>query len=238
MKTTVIIPTYNERENIKSLITNIIKLNIHNIHVLVVDDNSPDQTWKIVQDMSKKNKHIHLLRRMHERGRGSAGIAGFKAALKKGADLIIEMDADYSHNPKYIPSLIEASKHCDLVLGSRLVKGGKDVGRPYWRQLLTIAANWYIKIMLGLKVYDCNSGFRCFRKEIFVKVALNKMVSTGPSIVQELLYKTHLNGFEICEIPIHFVEREKGTSKLGFKHLYKGYIMVLHLKWWHITGRI
>jgi len=231
----VTIPTYNERENIQQLIKDI---TLYKVSIVVIDDNSPDGTWKVVEQIGKKNKKVYLLKRVHERGRGTAGIAGFKYALKKGADVIIEMDADYSHNPKYIPDLMKRIKECDLVLGSRLVKGGRDIGRPYWRQLLTKMANLYIKIMLGLKVRDCNSGYRCFRREVLEAIDLDKTVSTGPSIVQELLYKTHLKGFKICEVPISFVERQKGTSKLGFKHLYKGYIMVLQLKWWHLTGRI
>ncbi|MFH1317235.1 MAG: polyprenol monophosphomannose synthase [Candidatus Woesearchaeota archaeon] len=235
MKAFVIVPTYNESENIQNLLNELIQLDIE---IVVVDDNSPDGTSGLVQKMQKKSKKIHLITRTTERGRGTAGIAGFKYALSKGADVVGEMDADYSHNPKYIPDLLEKIKECDIVLGSRLVKGGKDIGRPLLRRIITILANLYIQIILGIKARDCNSGYRFFKREVLESIELDKMVSQGPSIVQEMLYKTHLKGFKICEVPIHFVERELGKSKLGFKQLYKGYIMVLKLKWWRIIGRI
>ncbi|MFH1052979.1 MAG: polyprenol monophosphomannose synthase [Candidatus Woesearchaeota archaeon] len=235
MKSFVVVPTYNESENIQNLLNELIQFDIE---IVVVDDNSPDGTSGLVKVMQKKSKKIHLITRTTERGRGSAGIAGFKYALAKGADVAGEMDADYSHNPKYIPNMLERIKECDLVLGSRLVKGGKDIGRPLLRRIITILANLYIQIILGIKARDCNSGYRFFKRNVLETINLDKMVSQGPSIVQEMLYKTHLKGFKICEIPIEFVEREKGKSKLGFKQLYKGYIMVLKLKWWRITGRI
>lgn len=238
MKTVVTIPTYNERENIVKLINSILKLRITDLEILVIDDNSPDGTWKLVQDISKKNKKVHLLLRKKGRGRGKAGRAGFVQALKIGADYIVEMDADFSHHPKYIPRLLSKIKGCDVVLGSRLVKGAKDARASHIRRLITILANLYIQIVLGVKVRDCNSGYRCFSRKVLEKIKANKIFSAGPSIVQEVLYKSHLAGFDIREIPIVFEEREVGKSKLGLKQLYQGYISVLKLKWMHITGRI
>ena len=230
MKPFVMIPTYNERENIADLIRQIFNLQIKNLHVVVSDDNSPDGTWKIVKDISKKNRNVHLLLRKKDKGRGSAGRDGFIYCLKHEADVIIEMDADMSHNPKYIPLMMKELKNADLVLGSRRIEGSKEIGRSWFRRFITWGANLYIKILLGLKINDCNSGFRCFKREVLEKINVEKLQSKGPSIVQEILFKAHLKGFKIKEIPIIFVNRTKGTSKLGIPQLAQGYFMVLKLK--------
>ena len=238
MKTFVMIPTYNEKENIKALIDEILKLKINNLHIVVVDDNSPDGTADIVKKISKYKKNVHLLLRKKDKGRGSAGKDGFIYCLKHGANIVVEMDADMSHNPKYIPSLIKELKTADLVLGSRRVEGSKEIGRSGFRKLITLGANLYIKIMLGLKVKDCNSGFRCFRRKVLESIDLEKLESKGPAIVQEVLFKAHLKGFRIKEIPITFVNRTKGKSKLGFPQLAAGYFMVLKFKIMHLSGMI
>ena len=238
MKTYIMIPTYNERENIKELIDKILKLKIKNLHIVAVDDNSPDGTWKIVEAISKKNKNVHLLLRKTDKGRGSAGRDGFIYCLKHGAGIVVEMDADLSHDPKYIPSLIAGLKDADLVLGSRRLKGSKEVGRGLIRQFITWGANLYTTLMLGIEVKDCNSGFRCFKRKVLEKIKLEKLESKGPSIVQEVLFKAHLNKFRIKEIPITFINRTKGKSKLGLKQLANGYFMVLKLKIQHILGEI
>ena len=238
MKTFVMIPTYNERENIKNLIDKILKLKIKDLHVVVVDDNSPDKTWKIVEDLSKKNKNIHLLLRKIDKGRGAAGRDGFIYCLKNNADIIVEMDADMSHDPKYIPAMLKELKNADLILGSRRAEGAKEVGRSFVRRKITYLANLYIRILLGLKVKDCNSGFRCFKSEVLRKINLEKLESKGPSIVQEVLFKAHLKGFKIKEVPITFVNRTKGKSKLGIPQLLAAYFMVLRLKAQHMLGRI
>lgn len=236
MKSVVMIPTYNERRNIKRLVDEILKLDIMDLEIIVVDDNSPDGTGKIVKDIADKNKKVHLLLRTKNKGRGLAGVAGFKKALENNADLIIEMDADFSHNPKDIPKLMEAAKKYDLVLGSRGIQGGSDKDRPFLRQMLTKLANFYIRVLLGLKVKDCNSGFRCFRRKVLEAINLDKVMARGPDIVQELLFKTKLKGFSISEVPIEFKERKQGTSKLGMKHLIKGYMMVLKLRAMKLFG--
>jgi len=232
------IPTYNEKENIANLINEILKLKIKNLHIVVADDNSPDGTWKIVQQISKKRKNVHLLLRKTNRGRGSGGRDGFIECLKHGADIVIEMDADFSHDPKYIPLLLKELKNADLVLGSRRLKGSKEIGRGTIRKIVTYFANLYIRLMLGLKVNDCNSGYRCFKRKVLEKINLNKIESKGPAIVQEVLFKAHLKGFKIKEIPITFINRTKGKSKLGIKQLAAGYFMVLKLKIQHLMGLI
>ena len=232
------IPTYNEKENIKNLIDRILELKIRNLHIVVVDDNSPDGTWKIIREISGKNRNIHLLLRKKGRGRGSAGRDGFAYCLKNGADAVVEMDADMSHNPKYIPLMINELKNADLVLGSRRVAGSKEVGRSMLRRFVTWGANLYIRLMLGLKAKDCNSGFRCFKREVLEKINIEKLESKGPAIVQEVLFKAHLKGFRIKEIPITFVDRTKGKSKLGLPQLAAGCFMVLKLKMSSMLGKI
>ena len=238
MKTYVMIPTYNEKENISLLIKKISELKIKNLHIVVADDNSPDRTWQIVENISKRNKNVHLLLRKKDKGRGSAGRDGFIYCLKHNAGIVIEMDADMSHDPKYIPLMIEELKNADLVLGSRRLKGSKEVGRGLLRRLVTWGANLYITLMLGIRVKDCNSGFRCFKRKVLEAINVNNIESKGPSIVQEVLFKAHLKGFKIKEIPITFVNRTKGKSKLGFKQLAAGYVMVLKLKFLHLMGEI
>ena len=238
MKTYVMIPTYNERENIEALIGEIQKLGIKNLHILVVDDNSPDGTALIVKKSAAKNKNVHLLLRMNNRGRGAAGREGFLYCLKNGADVVIEMDGDFSHHPKYIPQMLREIKAYDVVLGSRLVQGGHDIGRGVLRRTITKLANFYITVMLGIRVKDCNSGFRCFRRGILEKIGIEKLESKGPAIVQEMLFKAHLAGARIKEIPIDFINRTKGKSKLGLRELAMGYWMVLRFKVLHLTGRL
>ncbi|MBI2647221.1 polyprenol monophosphomannose synthase [Candidatus Woesearchaeota archaeon] len=230
MKPFVMIPTYNEKENIKNLISQIFKLKLKNLEIVIVDDNSPDGTWKIVKQISNKNKNVHLLLRKRDKGRGTSGRDGFIYCLKHGANIVVEMDADMSHDPKYISKMIKELKNADLVIGSRRVKGAKEIGRSLFRRLITLGANLYIRLMLGLKVKDCNSGFRCFKREVLEKIDLEKLASKGPAVIQEVLFKAHLKGFKIKEIPIIFVNRTKGNSKLGIPQLAAGYFMVLKLK--------
>ena len=237
-KTIVTIPTYNENENIQIIIGKILSLGIKGLEILVIDDNSPDGTWKTVEKISKKNKTVHLLLRTKNRGRGYAGRDGFIWALKHGADYIIEMDADLSHDPKCIPQFLEKIKHSDIVLGSRLTHGGHDARESIGRKIITRLANMYIRIVLGLNIKDCNSGYRCFTRNALEKIKPERIVSQGPQIVQEVLFKARLNKLKVKEIPITFKERHIGSSKLNIKQLWKSYIAVLKLKWMHLTGQI
>jgi len=238
MKTIVTISTYNEKENIKALIKAIFILKIPDLEIVVIDDNSPDGTWKIVKDLKKKNKKLHLILRKTNRGRGYAGKEGFKYALKINADYIIEMDADFSHDPKYILLLLKEIENADVIIGSRLVKGGRDIGRSFLRRVITKLANLYIRLILGLKVKDCNSGYRCFRNKVIKAINPDKIKAKGPDIVQEVLFKVSLKGFKIKEIPIAFINRVKGKSKLSIKQLVYSYFMVLKLKLFDIFNGI
>ena len=230
MKTYVMIPTYNERENIENLIGEILNLKISDLHVVVVDDNSPDGTSEIVKNLSKEHPEAELLLRTSGRGRGSAGIAGFKYALEHGADCVVEMDADFSHHPKYIPSFLEAIQEADMIIGSRFVGEGKDINRGFIRRIITFLAGIYVRTLLGLKIRDVSSGYRCFKRKVLEAIELDSVISTGPSIVSEVFYRTHLKGFSIKEIPIEFADRTHGQTKLNYVILLKTLLMVLKFK--------
>lgn len=238
-KIVIMIPTYNEKENIINLITRLVNLEKvlgYPLMILVVDDNSPDKTWELVHHHFKESYNVTVLRRMSDKGRGKAGVEGYKWALENNADIIIELDADMSHNPIYIPKMINILNHADVVLGSRRVKGGMDVGRPWWRRTITILANIYIRSFFWININDCNSGFRAFRREAMEKINPDKIMAKGPDIIQEVLYRAHLSKLKIVEIPIVFKEREKGESSLTFMKLLSGYIIVIKLKILHLFG--
>lgn len=229
MKTFAVVPTYNEANNIEKLIREILNLNL-GIEIAVIDDDSPDGTWKIVEELSQKFKGIHCIRRCNQKGRGSAGIAGFKFALAEGADYIIEMDADFSHQPCYIPEMLEKIKNYDIVIGSRFVKNGADK-RGLSRHIITVFANFYIRQILKIRIKDCTSGYRCFRRSVLENINLDNTISLGPAIVQEVIYKSHLMGYSITEIPIIFVDRIRGKSTFNWKIMLQGFLMVLIIRY-------
>ncbi len=227
----VVIPTYNESENIRPVVDEILGLRLRfDLQALVVDDDSPDGTAKVVEDLARKDKRVHLLLRTKRRGRGAAGIDGFREALRLGADYVIEMDGDLSHQPAYITQLVDAAQIYDLVLGSRFVPGGKDANRGLHRRFITFLVRRFIRSRFGVKVEDASSGFRCFRREVLEAVDLDDLISVGPSVVLEILYKAHLLGFSIGEIPITFIDREKGKTKLSFLTLVETLIMVIKFR--------
>jgi len=233
------VPTYNEAENILDLSRELLALGPH-FEVLVIDDDSPDGTWKLVQDAGADEPRLHVLHRTTDRGRGSAGRDGFVRALEMGADIVIEMDADFSHHPRFIPDMILALQagNLGLVLGSRAVSGGSDADRGVLRRIITVFANLYIRVLLGVPVHDCNSGFRCWRADTLRKIRVEDTFSPGPAIVQELLFKTARARIPMGEIPIEFVDRTRGESTLNMRILIQGYTTVLKLRWMALWGRL
>lgn len=237
MKIVVTVPTYNEIENIVSLCEAILQQHPA-IEVLVADDHSPDGTWKTVAELAGRQPRVHLLHRTTDRGRGRAGRDAYAWALDHGADLAFEMDADWSHHPQYLPSMIAALETHDVVLGSRRVPGGADIGRTAFRRWLTAASNLYVRILLGVPVRDCNSGYRGFRRAALEAVDVRHAASPGPAIVHELLYKARLKGLRITEVPIRFKDRERGQSTLTFRTLLRSYVTILRLRWQALTGSL
>lgn len=230
MKVFIVIPTYNEKENIEKLIQEIFYLEIDNLSILVVDDNSPDGTADIVTRLMKNYQKLFLIKRAGKLGLGSAYREGFTFALKEGADFIFEMDADFSHQPKYIPKILLELKDNDLVIGSRYVKGGGVDNWPWWRQVLSQLANIYVQFVLGLKVKDATAGFRGYRQEVFQKINIKNIISDGYSFQVELVYLINKANLKIKEIPIVFPDRKLGQSKIGHEEIFKAIITILKLK--------
>lgn len=227
----IMIPTYNERENIGGLILDILALPLdHDLIVLIVDDDSPDGTAEVVAGIARRDPRVQILVRRNARGRGLAGIEGFKRALDLGANTIIEMDGDGSHLPSYIPSLLEGVLENDLVLGSRFVAGGKDADRSPFRRLITFLVRRFIRRLFGIPAEDVSSGYRCFRRGVLERIGLDSLISTGPSVVLEVLYKAYKLGFAIGEVPIVFVDRKMGRTKLTPLTLWKTLFMALRIK--------
>jgi dolichol-phosphate mannosyltransferase len=220
------LPTYNEAGNTRSLIEALLVV-ADGMEVVVVDDDSPDGTWRIVGEMAERDPRVHLIHRTGVRGRGSAGVAGLRYAVEAGAQLVVEMDADWSHHPRHIPAMLEAARTADVVIGSRLVPGGGETGRTGWRRLVTHAANTYIRLVLGLMIRDCTSGFRVFRREALERIDLARMRSNGPAIVQEILMACKRAGCRFAEVPILFEPRRTGKSSLTTKILLNGLVYVL-----------
>ncbi|HXN07768.1 MAG TPA: polyprenol monophosphomannose synthase [Nitrospiria bacterium] len=221
----VTIPTYNESANILPLIAKIHQTD-PSFHIVVIDDNSPDGTWKLVEELSRRDRQVHLIHRIGRRGRGTAGIEGFLYALEKKADYIVEMDSDFSHNPVFLPSFLEKIATSDIVIGSRAVAGGGEVGRGALRRLITGLANVYIRLILRIPVRDCTSGFRMFRRKVLEEINVATLTSRGPSIVQELLYRGWKKGFSIVETPILFEERAAGASTFNMKIIFNSLYMI------------
>lgn len=215
MKSLIVIPTYNERENIGVLLDEIINLNLSAVDVLVVDDNSPDKTADIVRAKQEGRQNIFLLERPGKDGLGRAYIAGFSWGLKNFYDILIGMDADLSHDPKYLPLLIRELVTNDFVIGSRYVKGGGIDNWGYWRRFLSIGGNIYAGLILSMKIKDLTGGFNAWRAEVLKTIDLETVCSGGYSFLIELKYRACKNSFKYSEVPIIFKERASGESKMS-----------------------
>jgi dolichol-phosphate mannosyltransferase len=229
LKAMVVVPTYNERDNIERLVADILAQD-EGIEVLVVDDDSPDGTGEIVDRMAAGNPRLHALHRPGKLGLGSAYCDGFRLALDKGAEYIVEMDADFSHDPAMLPVFFEKMKVFDLVIGSRYLNGVSVVNWPLRRLMLSYFANVYTRFITGLKISDCTGGFKCFRRAVLESIDLSRIKSDGYSFQIEMNYRCVENGFRIGEIPIIFVDRHAGSSKMSRKIVREAVFIVWKLK--------
>jgi dolichol-phosphate mannosyltransferase len=229
LNTVVVVPTYNERDNIEELVAEVFRQG-PDIRLLIVDDNSPDGTGEFVDRLAAENPRLKVLHRAGKLGLGSAYREGFKVALTMGAECIIEMDADFSHDPSMLPKFIAMMETHDLVIGSRYLNGISVVNWPLRRLMLSYFASIYTRFITGLRISDCTSGFKCFRREALESIDLETIKSDGYSFQIEMNYRCMEKGFRIGEIPIIFIDRHAGTSKMSRKIVREAVLMVWKLK--------
>jgi len=236
-KSLVITPTYNEAKNIEQLIAEVLSHGT-DVHILVVDDNSPDRTGEIVERLKATNDRIHLIRRPRKLGLGTAYVAGFKFALERDYDFIFEMDADFSHNPKEVPNFLQRIDGCDIVLGSRYSNGVRVMNWPIRRLILSYTANLYTRVITGLPVRDATSGFKCFKRRVLQSIDLENIRSNGYAFQIEVVFLAWKKGFRVCELPIVFVDRRHGVSKMSRRIVYEAAFMVWKLKFRSMFNRL
>ncbi len=236
MKSIIIIPTYNELNNIQKLIPELLEL-YPEFDILIVDDNSPDGTGEYVEEYSKKDSRVNVLKRAGKMGLGTAYVAGFKYMIENNYDCAFQMDADFSHNPNDIKKLYQSILDGnDLSIGSRYVQGVNVVNWPMQRLLLSYYANKYSRIVTGLKIKDCTGGFKCFKREVLEAIDLDNIRSNGYSFQIEMNFKAWKKGFKLSEIPIIFIDRIEGTSKMSKKIVWEAIFMVWKLRLKSLLG--
>ena len=234
----VIIPTYNERENVARIIAAALAQD-PSIDVLIVDDGSPDGTGQIADEIATSNPRVHALHRAGKLGLGTAYVAGFKWALERNYELVFEMDADFSHSPEAIPLFLKAIESADLVLGSRYQNGQVNVVNwPMSRLFLSYSANIYARRITGLPIFDATGGFKCFRRRVLESIDLDDIKSNGYAFQIEMTFRAWKKGFRIVEIPIVFVDRTEGSSKMSKRIVREAVWMVWRLRWWGIRGKV
>ncbi len=237
-KALVIVPTYNERENILRLADAVLSQDPR-IEMLVVDDGSPDGTGQLVDDRAATDHRVHALHRPKKMGLGTAYLAGFAWALEHDYDVIFEMDADFSHDPSHLPQFLESAVDADVVLGSRYRDGKVTVVNwPISRLMLSYSANIYARIVTGLPLFDATGGFKCFHRKVLESIDLKDVRSNGYAFQIEMSFRAWRKGFRIVEIPIVFVDRTEGESKMSKRIVREAIWMVWRLRWWAVTGRV
>jgi dolichol-phosphate mannosyltransferase len=227
-KALVIVPTYNERENLPKMAERLLKLAAP-VDLLVVDDNSPDGTGQIADEIAAKHPSIHVLHRQEKNGLGRAYLAGFGWALERDYEFILEMDGDFSHNPDDIPRFLEAAENADLVLGSRYCGGIRIINWPLRRLLLSTCAARYVRIVTGMPFTDPTGGFKCFRRRALQSIQLETIRSNGYSFQIEMTHRIWQKGMRVAEVPIIFTERDQGCSKMSGNIVWEALIMVPRL---------
>ncbi len=236
-KSLVIIPTYNEKNNILKVLNAVLELEVEGLDILVIDDNSPDGTAEVVKVFMKNHQSVKLIEREGKMGLGTAYITGFKYAIEQKYDYIFEMDADLSHDPKIIPSFLEAIQEADLVIGSRYLSGVNVINWPLMRLFISVGASKYTRIITGLPVHDCTSGYKCFRRNVLENIPLDEVSSSGYSFQIEMNFKAWKRGFRLKEISIIFYDRKEGSSKMSKKIMIEAIFIVWKLKIQSLFGR-
>jgi dolichol-phosphate mannosyltransferase len=236
-RTLVVIPTYNEAENIPRIVPRVLEQG-EGVEVLVVDDGSPDGTGRLVREMMKTEPRIHLIERAGKLGLGTAYVAGFKYAIASGVDFVFEMDADFSHNPREIPRFLEQIADHDLVIGSRYANGVRVLNWPIQRLLLSYCANVYTRLITGLPLTDATGGFKCFRRRVLEAIDLDRIKSNGYAFQIEMSYKAWKKGFRLTETPIVFLDRRVGSSKMSRSIIYEAVFMLWSLRLRSLLGRL
>jgi dolichol-phosphate mannosyltransferase len=235
VKAVVCLPTYNERENLERMV---LALADKGVSVLVIDDNSPDGTGELADRLAAAHEHVEVLHREHKEGLGPAYLAGFRRALAEGAELVLEMDADFSHDPEDVPRLVAAASDADLVLGSRYVEGGAVGNWGRVRRFVSSGGSWYARVLLGVAVRDMTCGFRCYRRAVLETLDLDAIASQGYVFQIESTYRTLRAGFRVVEIPITFVDRELGGSKMSRRIVLEAIWKVPVLRLRALAGRL
>jgi dolichol-phosphate mannosyltransferase len=225
----VIIPTYNERDNVGPLVEALLRLE-QNLHIIVVDDDSPDGTGAVADELAARHPQLRVLHRAGKGGRGAAVLAGFRAALATGADLFVEMDADLGHDPAELPHLLDAAANYDLVIGSRDVPGGRVVNWPWRRTLFHYLANLWARLLLGIPVRDFTNGYRVYRRHVLESLDFDSIESTGYIVLSEMLVQVHRSGFRIGEVPTTFVNRQRGVSNTTPAEIAEAFTGILKLR--------
>jgi dolichol-phosphate mannosyltransferase len=228
-KTLIVVPTYNERENLPALAQRLLALPVQ-VDLLVVDDNSPDGTGKLADELAAKHPSIHVLHRSEKNGLGRAYIAGFKWALERDYEFIFEMDGDSSHNPDDIPAMLQAAKDADLVLGSRYINGIRIINWPLKRLILSKGAANYVQLITGMPYSDPTGGYKCFRRRALQAIELDKIQSNGYSFQIEMTHNLWRQGMEIAEVPIIFTDRSQGHSKMS-RHIVREALWMVWKLW-------
>ena len=237
-KTLIIIPTYNEIDNIEKMIRTVFDLH-QGISILIIEDGSPDGTAEAVKKLQEEfPKQLHMIERTGKQGLGTAYITGFKWALERDYEYVFEMDCDFSHDPKQIPDLLEAAQENDLVIGSRYIDGIRIINWPFKRLLLSYLASVYTRIVTGIPVYDTTGGFKCFTRKALETLNLDNIVSKGYIFQLELNYKIWCHGLRVKEVPIIFYERRDGESKMGGGIIFEALFAVVRLRVYRMMGKL
>jgi dolichol-phosphate mannosyltransferase len=238
MRVLVVMPTYNEAENLVQIVAELMTVELDGLEILIIDDDSPDGTGQIADDLAEQYAdRVHVIHRQGKMGLGTAYVTGFHYALDSDVDYVVQMDADFSHSPSYIPAFLDKMQECDVVIGSRYVTDGRvDERWSPWRRFLSWGGNAYARAITGLRVQDATAGFRCFRREALAALDLDRIRSEGYAFQIEVAYACQTKGLRLGEVPIYFEDRSMGRSKMSWKIILEAMWRVWQMRWRYRDG--